>query len=209
MRALLLVTTSLLISATRSADAERNPLGPPTWRAFWVWGRKNFQHGPGYFRLTFRVKPGLVSADWQGVGDDSFVQYVNGIEVLRGGFAYGRTYRRDVTELLREGENLLAALCHNAAEPGGWLSQLTLVYADGTLELVVSDRATRFWHEEQEGWNQPGFDDSRWEPCRELGRPPAAPWGPLTVHYAGPRQVVNVLDFGAPRRLKECEARRG
>ena len=124
---------------------------PAEWVAHWVWGTKHFNRGDGYFRLTFTVDGDVERAVSQGSGDDSYELYVNGTLVRQSFFAFSRTDRTDFAPHLRPGTNVVAAVCHNAAPPGGWLEQLLIVYADGREQFVVSDDRTRFRHEKQEG----------------------------------------------------------
>ena len=116
--------------------------------------------------------------------------------------AYFDTY--DVTDLLREGNNTLAALLGNGhyAAPGrGWNSwfgvgndpvasvDLEITLADGTIQKIGTDSSWKWSTGEivfndffagetqdlrlaQAGWNQPGFDDSKWQEVAVVAPPP-------------------------------------
>lgn len=103
--------------------------------------------------------------------------------------------------------------------------QLVVEYADGTTERIVTDETWRVGdgpvlrnnvylgevydaRREQPGWDQPGFDDSRWQPARladepKLGRLRAQTAPPIRitrtlkpVGFTEPRPGVFVFDFG-------------
>lgn len=202
----------LLAASSRSAgapplDVTLRPatdaaLSESGWRAQWIWGPdRPFGH-LGFFRKVIEVGPGLVSATVQMSGDDGYTFWINGQKVRSGGFWWRTTDRADVTPNLREGRNVLAARIDNAADPGGWLMELTLVYRDGRTEEVPTDRSWRFSAAEQPGWLDGAFDDSRWRSCVTLGRPPlASPWGPLPHVYEGYRVPVRLISSKAPTRL--------
>jgi alpha-L-rhamnosidase len=87
------------------------------------------------------------------------------------------------------------------------LLQLKLEYADGTSSIVPSDetwtltadgpiRANNEYDGEEydarmemPGWNEPGFDDSRWKPARKV----SAPAGALVAPMIDPIRVTAVL----------------
>ncbi len=190
-----------LVVLLAAANAAPDPTEEETWRAYWVWGSKNMNAGKGYFRLPFTVDGDLASAVLQGSGDDGYVLFVNGKEVRRSGFGFNRIDRTDLLAHLKQGANVLAGECTNAAFPGGWLAQLHLVYRDGRDQFVLSDKNTRFRHEAQPGWNTLDFDDSAWEKCEEVARPPGGAWGPLPLEYAGQRSRLELVDFSASETI--------
>ena len=146
----------------------------------------------------------------------------------------------DVTDLLREGRNALGAMLGD-----GWfrgrlsfgggrrniygdrlalLAQLEIIYADGSVERVVTDevwraiagpiRASDIYDGEtydarleQDGWFEPGFDDNNWSPVRVVDWDLAtlvAPMGPPVrrVEIIAPVSIMTspsgctILDFG-------------
>jgi len=179
---------------------------PEQWQASWVWGSKNEQQGPGYFRMAFVIQGEVEVATLQGSGDDGYTLFVNGEKARESGFGFNRTDVTDVRPYLVQGRNVIAALCQNCAFPGGFLAQLQIVYTDGREQLFVSDRDTRFWHEEQAGWNEVDFDDAGWEACRELSRPPGGAWGPLPLQYAGRRAQLKLLSIEVPESVRAGES---
>ena len=186
----------------RTRPATGAALAEDRWAAEWIWGPDRPFGSLGCFRRAFDVGPGLASARAQMSGDDHYTLWVNGAKVREGGFWWRTTDRSDLTALLHEGRNVMAARVDNAADPGGWLMELTLVYRDGRTVTIGSNRAWRFAAQEQPGWTDAEFDDRAWRPCAELGRPPlAAPWGFLPHAYEGYRTPVALVGTRAPVRL--------
>ncbi|MEZ5072659.1 MAG: family 78 glycoside hydrolase catalytic domain [Bacteroidales bacterium] len=123
----------------------------------------------------------------------------------------------DLTGELNPGSHALGAMLGNGfynpakfwAEGYGsprFLCQVRIRYTDGSEEVIASDESwtagrgpvvmdmvyygeTYDAREEQAGWNQPGFDDSAWQPValRE------APAGSLVAHTAEPDRVMEEL----------------
>jgi alpha-L-rhamnosidase len=123
----------------------------------------------------------------------------------------------DIKDLLNEGENVLGAMVGNGFyNPGNYwcggygtpsfIGQIYIGYADGTEEIIVTDRTWRaakgpvvmdlvFDGEhydarlEQPGWAAPGFDDSKWETVvyRETPR------GEMRAHMAPVDRVMEIL----------------
>ncbi len=177
----------------------------PGWQAAWVWGSKHMDQGPGYFRMTFTVRGQVKQAVLQTTGDDSFDLFVNGVKIAHGGFSYGHAYTFDVTKHLRQGKNVVAAVCYNGAYPGGWLAELTINYADGRRQLVASGDQVRFAAEEHKGWTAPDFDDSGWERARVVARPPKGVWGPLPHEDYARAYPLDVVAARLPSVLRAGE----
>jgi alpha-L-rhamnosidase len=128
----------------------------------------------------------------------------------------------DVTDRLHSGRNAIGVILGNgrfysprlqvpAATPTfGYpklLFQMRVEYADGTSQLVTSDRQwtitdrgpiranSEFDGEEydarleQIGWDKPGFDDSAWRPVQIL----SAPGGQLIAQMLEPMRVIETL----------------
>ncbi len=172
------------------------------WRAKWVWGPVSPNGPVGLFRKQIDVRPGLRSAWAQLSGDDAYVFYVNGETAKKGGFWWKQTGRVEVTGLLHSGQNVLGAEVMNAADPGGWLLELTLAYEDGTGDVIATDSSWRFSATKSPGWAGAGFDDTGWQPCVETGSPPdTAPWGYLPHESMGNRGRVEVVSLSVPDNI--------
>ena len=83
----------------------------------------------------------------QYTGDDSIYGYINGSGSL-GNTTFYSTVVVDVTSRLREGENVFAFYVASGGDFCAILYDLTLVYADGRTEHIVSDESTLGWTEE-------------------------------------------------------------
>ena len=198
---LALVLLASVASAQNTSDATAQ------WQAYWVWGVSDthMNGGKGYFRVPFEVQGEVESALVQGSGDDGYQLFVNGTLVRSSGFWWNRTDTTDVKAYLKPGKNVLAAVCDNAAFPGGWLAQLQIVYADGRDQFVLTDRHTKFAPDEQPGWNTATFDDSKWEACHEIAQPPQGAWGPLPIDYAGRRRALKLVSLTVPAQVRAGE----
>lgn len=188
------------------------PRWPPTWAASWIWSEAPPDApmlGPAgavpehLWNRSARLRTVVVLDDvpteaWCRVSADSrFVLWVNGVEVARGP-ARSVPERLawvdvDLGPQLREGENVVAALCrfYGAAtpwwRPGQPLGQLG--YGNFALEcpalglgtddgwragagpfLTAPDGAHRLLEHVDgavmgDGWTEPGYDDSAWTPA--------------------------------------------
>jgi alpha-L-rhamnosidase len=124
----------------------------------------------------------------------------------------------DLTELIRNGDNAIGAILGNGFynAPINWtesygtprfLGQVHIKYTDGSEDVIVSDQSWKAAkspiimdlifdgehydaRQEQEGWSEAGFDDSKWEPAA----PRKAPEGKLRAHMAYPDKVMESID---------------
>jgi alpha-L-rhamnosidase len=155
-----------------------------------------------HFRRSFSVTGKLARARLYATARGVYEARLNGTKVGDHQLAPGWTdYTRriqvqtyDVTEAIREGENVLGALVgtgwyagYVGFEPGArhygttpqWLAQLHLDYADGTSEVIATDKNWRsttgpirysdmlmgeYYDAPRElpGWDAPGFDGTAW-----------------------------------------------
>ena len=153
------------------------------------------------FSLEKPVKKAIVSAI--GLSRDTIKQYTFKLYVNGGCAGMGSPYpirnsvltnpysTFDVTELVREGENAIGAICYAVADQRFQL-QMTVLYEDGTTETLVTDETwmsldgTNVYGDDGSiiggngsftamadnidarkfpyGWNEPGFDETGWEP---------------------------------------------
>lgn len=197
------VALSATCGVASALTVQPAPVEPGTdaeaWHASWIWGPPQPNGPKGCFRKCIEVGPGLAQAWAQLSGDDGYTFYVNGTEARKGGFWWHTTDRVNVTALLHAGTNVLAAELGNAADPGGWLMELTLAYDDGRAEIVPTDATWRFAAAPQDGWLTVGFDDAAWAACVALGKPPeCGPWGDLPYEYLGPRAQLDVVATSLP-----------
>lgn len=134
----------------------------------------------------------------------------------------------DVTDLLSQGENVLATVLgsgqfDSAARTWDWgwvnaewrstpqlLLQLTIVYEDGTQDIIISDESWKVTTEGPtrydsyylgetydarqtiDGWRETGFDDSNWSPVHTVD----APQGTLRAQPHEPIHIVRTREPG-------------
>lgn len=184
------------VAATHEAASE-------AWQGKWIWGAVTPNGPAGFFRKSISVRPGLRTAWAQMSGDDGYTLYVNGGVAKKGGFWWKQTDRADLAHLLHPGENVLAAELANAADPGGWLLEITLAYDDGTSDVVATDATWRFSPTAAENWTAPEFDDASWTACVEIGAPPnTAPWGFLPHESLGSHGAITVVEASVPDSIE-------
>ncbi|MFF2847750.1 family 78 glycoside hydrolase catalytic domain [Streptomyces sp. NPDC058001] len=186
-----------------AAGAER----PPGFDgASWIWSPGATANGapPGqrWFRAVLDLPSGaeVRKATLVVTADDDFTLYVGGQQVAHQPErtdAWRTGHLVDVTERVRAaggGRVVLAALATNrggaSVNPGGLLARL-IVDAGGTRELVTG-AGWRCTDREQQGWEEPGFDDTGWDPAVVLAPYGQGPWG-SGVSVAVPEQPAPLL----------------
>ncbi len=159
---------------------------PALTGASWIWSPgatpNDAPAGPRWFRRTATLPAGEVAkAVVVATADDDFTLYLDGQQVLHApeqvdGWKVGRHAEVTVGERV-----VLAALATNrgnvAINPGGLLVRLVVTMADGSTHEIVTDGAWRTADTDQDGWQQPDFDDSAWAPATVLAPYGGGPWG--------------------------------
>jgi len=133
----------------------------------------------------------------------------------------------DIKDKLKQGNNAIGTILGNGfynpakywASGYGtprFITQIYITYTDGSEEIVVSDESWKasqgpilmdlvYYGEhydarkEQTGWNEPGFDDSKWE--QAVMR--KAPDGELIAHTAHPDKVMETLQPVSIKKLDD------
>jgi alpha-L-rhamnosidase len=195
--------TGLADSDWRASWIRRVPADPADASDEYTYARKEVMLGPSP----------IVRARAYVSGDQQYELYVNGARVGKGeAYSYPDTQyyeTLDVTRYLRAGGDNAVGLLYNwqgatkghpAGAPGA-ITEVSVLHADGSTELVATDGTWRVlrgaWlpgtQRDQEGdqvdytenvngpaqpvgWDQPRFDDSRWAPATVIGPAPTAPW---------------------------------
>ncbi|WP_409345575.1 family 78 glycoside hydrolase catalytic domain [Paenibacillus sp. MBLB4367] len=131
-------------------------LYPEDWKANWIWKPGEARINDfAYFRKSFRLDKKIGLAKIFASAHHFMQLYVNGERV--GGYGspaptnplrtkYYLAY--DVTRLLREGDNCIAAIVHYLGGDGqnyvngapGFLLQAEIAFADGSAETVITDK---------------------------------------------------------------------
>mgnify|MGYP006284206501 FL=1 len=228
-------------------------LDPEEWQAAWIGIETEpvteLKMKPAaYLRSPFTLQAPVTRATLYATARGVYRPYLNGERVGRTELAPGWTdYRRriqvqayDVTEQIQAGDNVLGFLLGEGWYSGylGFkgthnyygdrpkvLSQLEIVYEDGTIDRLVTDETwkanvgpLRFSdiqmgerydaRLEMPGWNTPGYDDGDWKPVVAQPRDPdvalvSPPGPPLRVTgEIAPISVtehahgVHILDMG-------------
>lgn len=157
---------SLPITQTKTYDFDLSD-------ANWVWYKdgtavNKIPASTEYFRksITIDQSKTIEKAYVAASGDDYFSFYINGekatsINYAADGWKLGRL--QDVTELVRSGENILAAQCTNyATGRAAFIGKLVVWYTDGTTDSWVTDDSWKVAKEKTSDWNALSFDDSVW-----------------------------------------------
>src|SRR5262245_14754998 len=105
----------------------------------WIWttakaGDKDY----AYFRRPVEVKGKLKSAVLSVACDNRVTVFVNAERIVEHG-SWSDAVREDVTKRLKEGNNILAFRALNEGGPAAFIARLSLEYADGKRDLLVSD----------------------------------------------------------------------
>ena len=153
----------------------------------WTWypegnPTKNAPVGSRYFRRTIVIPHGrsIRRAMCFFAGDDLCVLDVNGTQagISRG---HPNLIGVDLARRLHVGVNLLAVVASNVASvpqnPAGWILSLRVEFDHGPPLVITSSEDWKCSREGKKGWDNVGFDDSRWVTARKLGKPGIRPWG--------------------------------
>lgn len=236
-----------------AAEVEVGLLDPKDWRAlpvgaFWNEDPDSDERRPSLVRREFTVREGLERARLYASAHGLYETEINGArvgdDVLSPGWTVYRArlryYTYDVTALLQTGTNAVGAWLGDGWYRGrlGWragfrnifgddlsfIGQLELTYADGTRDIIATDRDWRCApspiqrsglydgedydaRDERPGWSEPNFDASDWQHVAVRRRDPAtlvAPTAPpvrctqelAPTHVLTSASGTRILDFG-------------
>ncbi len=126
--------------------------------------------GDVHFRYTWELAEleSIEEATIEATADNTLTLRVNGTRALEGD-DFNTIDAADVRSALRPGRNTIEVVATNAASnernPAGFLAAMRLSYADGTSEVIGSDR----------NWRA-SRNNSDWSAAKELGPGAMAPW---------------------------------
>lgn len=198
---------------TFAADA------PPTFEgAKWIWYSRepmplsqSFPAGVHYFRaaLTLPELAQVKSAELILTADNLYTFSLNG---KLGGEGHpnpnqwSQPKQFDVTPLLVAGRNVLAIEAVNTV-PGAaaLIVKLVAKLSDGQQVTLVSGEPWKCTGEEVANWQQPGFDDKKWQAAHVVGDYGISPWGRVAVR-APVQRAGGPID--EPRRAAIAELER-
>lgn len=197
------VTTYMLAKPADSAD----------WDGFWAWYPENPVDDAveqyRYFRYSFVLEEDAEYAPLQLTVDDKYALYVNG-ELIdenwdAGTDSWANVASYDLTDKVKQGENVIALKCFNLVSEAGVLfdgkftlkNQSTHIVASG-MEMLSSKTAD----DKSLNWTQIGFNDSGWVNCIEYGQPPCSPWGPVFYNSSlYMHNAAEVIDVDVPESV--------
>ncbi len=155
----------------------------PHWQAKWIWCEPSL-YIPHREPLRRYLRRGFLIEDPAEIGEawllacafDRLNQmWINNRPVLKqisyhGGSLREARVRRIPVDWFVKGENVLAATVEDLCEVGsqGLLAELVLVRKDGVRTIIATD--DKWFGQADQGrvpdWRKPGFNASRWVPCR-------------------------------------------
>ena len=114
---------------------------------------------------------------------------------------------KDVTALLRSGENMIAAhVVHQRADtPAGLIGAVKIEFESGEPLLIQSGTQWRAAAKVEAGWEKPGYLDTAWQAAKVLGPYGMAPWkeaGYLEAHRLPARMLRK--EFAVDKKVRRA-----
>ncbi len=140
----------------------------------WIWlSEKEVDDQTVYLRKSFTLPADATSLKVLGTCDDEFTLYVDGKSVLSHG-NWSEVAAQDLSNTLRlkdkkERPCVLAVRAKNSAGPAGLILRV-LVQRGSATTAVITDTSWKATDKAAEGWERPGFDDSKWSAAVSLGK---------------------------------------
>lgn len=159
------------------------------WHGYWIWHTREVEgHIQRILRKKFSITKPVKKAWFQGKCDDSGIFYLNGFQIEQG----------EITEKLKSGNNILSVEVTNHRYEAGSISELSILYEDGSCDTIKSDKTWKTAPKSQEITALLPFeyDDSNWKNVIEIAQPPHGIWGavPYTM-YVGKTPVCIAEKF--------------
>lgn len=157
----------------------------------WIWqadenAAASAKPGTCYFRGSFDLPEGaqLAEARFIGSADNEMAVFVNGRKIQDDpAFAdWRRPADVEIAAAMAEGRNTMAISvlnATNAASPAGLIGKCELTFADGSSRTFLIDESWKAHHQASQGWEQAGFDDTRWAAAAVIAPYGSGPWGTL------------------------------
>ncbi len=175
---LLLATlvAGLIGPTARAASTVTNAANLPHW----IWpSSAPAQNEIAFLRRTFAITQTPQRAGLRAAADRRMTLFLNGTKIADVD-GYQRMAKFDVTHAVKPGANVIALRAQNDSGPAGILAQLTLTYADGRTETILSDTSWQASLREERGWEQPDFAARGWFHALSFGPLGVKPWGDPT-----------------------------
>lgn len=129
-----------------------------------------------FYRKKFILEEKPERMFLQAAGDDRVEIFVNGKSAGMTK-AYNESFCADITEFVQAGENVIGAKVFNDSGYCAVLVECDALYAGGEIKKILSEPSWKSSLKETSGWLDRTFDDSQWESCVAIGKPPVVPWG--------------------------------
>ncbi len=158
--------------------------------AQWIWypedASRDCYKTSRWFRAEFDLDAAPVEASLWLLVDDRQTLWVNGQGPLEEAERTLASLRYDLTGVVAQGRNVFALEGWNGSSVAGVIARLTVRYADGREQIVVSDDSWRASREGPDGWTAPDFDDAAWQPVMVIGDAFSKPWAEHEAFYVPP-----------------------
>ncbi len=149
----------------------------------WIWSVRTKDDASGkpvFFRKTFEIgEPDAAkgASTVRIAADNTYILLVNGKRIGAGNnWNQGTIY--DITALLVKGANLIAVETASPDAMAGLVAIVTIKTKDGKTHDFSTDKTWKNTLTPIRKWEQPGFDDSKWEASHEFGPLyKTQPWG--------------------------------
>ncbi len=144
----------------------------------WIWYPEKAEDNTiRAFRQTFRVEDAVKSAQLLVLADDNAEIRINGLpeKPLPGWLKFNRY---DVTQLIRQGDNVIAVQVRNGRADAGLLCRFE-IFTDKGVVTVNTGANWKCSKELPEGWQTTAFDDSGWTNAKKLGGANLSPWNKI------------------------------
>lgn len=153
----------------------------PVYQARWIWFQSpNSLQKYCYYRTYLTVNEPVKRAVFYCYQDDYGELSVNGIQIHSQSFPQKRKPLQarcyDVTKALKSGKNSIAWFLRNDKYSGGLIVKGVIDYESGKRGYFFSNKNWKAASKAADGWKNPDFDDSKWQPAKEFGDANAFPW---------------------------------
>jgi len=112
-----------------------------------------------------------------------------------------------IQEKLKTGNNLISLITKNKrSEEVSVIFYMEIIYSDGTTQWICSDENTRVSQKIAAGWDQPGFNDSSWEPPRIIAPFGKGEYGWIKNAGPAPRSTLIRKSFMANKKIRSARA---
>ena len=155
-------------------------------KAKWLWcnDAPNADNTKCFYRYTLNINKPVKSAEFVGYMDDGGRFFCNGKHLLGTRINEPkkpvRALKYNIAPLLKQGKNVIALQVNNARYTGGTCMLGKIVYQDGKVEYIYTDKGWKATSKVYKNFTQIKFDDSAWAPALEFGDVQQKPWSKVS-----------------------------